>query len=197
MAEPLSTVCVYCASSERTPAVYHDAAARLGRHLVEEGLGIVYGGGATGSMGRVANAALAAGGKVTGVLPRFMEDLEWGHRSLSELHLVDDMHQRKSRMLELSDAVAALPGGCGTFEELLEAITWKRLGLFLGPIAIVNVNGYYDPLAELLSRSVADGFMDQRHASMWTVVERPEDVAGALRSAPPWSASARTFAVPR
>lgn len=197
MSDPLRTVCVYCASSERTPPVYHDAATRLGRHLATEGFGIVYGGGATGSMGRVAGAALAAGGKVTGVLPRFMDDLEWGHRSLTELHLVDDMHQRKRLMLELSDAVVALPGGCGTFEELLEAITWKRLGLFLGPIAIVNVNGFYDPLAELLARSIAERFMDEKHAAMWTVVEQPEDVAGALRSAPAWAAGARAFAVQR
>lgn len=197
MPDPLRTVCVYCASSERTASVYHDAAARLGRHLAGEGLDIVYGGGATGSMGRVANAALAAGGKVTGVLPRFMDDLEWGHRSLSQLHLVDDMHQRKRLMLELSDAAVALPGGCGTFEELLEAITWKRLGMFLGPIAIVNVNGFYDPLVELLARSVAERFMDEKHAAMWRVVREPEEVAAALRSAPAWSANARAFAVPR
>ncbi len=197
MPNPLRTVCVYCASSERTPALYHDAATRLGRHLAGEGFGIVYGGGASGSMGRVANAALAAGGKVTGVVPRFMDDLEWGHRSLSELHVVDDMHQRKRLMLELSDAAVALPGGCGTFEELLEAITWKRLGLFLGPIAIVNVNGFYDPLADLLARSIAERFMDERHAAMWSVVSQPEEVAGALRSAPAWSAAARAFAVPR
>jgi uncharacterized protein (TIGR00730 family) len=197
MPNPLCTVCVYCASSERTPALYHDAATRLGRHLASEGFGIVYGGGATGSMGRVADAALAAGGKVTGVLPRFMDSLEWGHRSLSELHLVDDMHQRKRLMLELSDAAVALPGGCGTLEELLEAITWKRLGLFLGPIAIVNVNGFYDPLADLLARSIAERFMDQKHAAMWSVVGQPEEVAGALRSAPAWSANARAFAVPR
>ena len=197
MPNPPRTVCVYCASSERTPAIYHEAATRLGRHLAREGFGIVYGGGATGSMGRVANAALAAGGKVTGVVPRFMDDLEWGHRSLSELHVVDDMHQRKRLMLELSDAAVALPGGCGTFEELLEAITWKRLGLFLGPIAIVNVNGFYDPLADLLARSIAERFMDQKHAAMWTVVSQPEEVAGALRAAPAWSANARAFAVPR
>jgi uncharacterized protein (TIGR00730 family) len=197
MPDSLRTVGVYCASSERTPAIYHNAATRLGRHLAGEGLEIIYGGGATGSMGRLANAALEAGGKVTGVLPRFMDELEWGHRSLSELRLVDDMHQRKRLMLELSDAVVALPGGCGTFEELLEAITWKRLGLFLGPIAIVNVNGFYDPLAELLARSIAERFMDEKHAAMWTVVEQPEDVAGALRSAPAWAAGARAFAVQR
>ena len=191
------TVCVYCASSERTPAVYHDAATRLGRHLAREGFAIVYGGGSTGSMGRVAGAALAAGGRVTGVLPRFMDELEWGHRTLSELRVVDDMHQRKRLMLELSDAAVALPGGCGTFEELLEAITWKRLGLFLGPIAIVNVNGFYDPLAHLLERSIAERFMDERHGAMWSMVREPEEVAAALRSAPAWFANARAFAVPR
>src|SRR5580704_19495618 len=105
MPNPLRTVCVYCASSERTPAIYHEAATRLGRHLASEGLGIIYGGGATGSMGRVANAAIEAGGKVTGVLPRFMDELEWGHRSLTELRIVGDMHERKRVMLELSDAV--------------------------------------------------------------------------------------------
>ena len=177
--------------------MYHEAASRLGRHLAGEGFGIVYGGGATGSMGRLAGAALAAGGKVIGVLPRFMDELEWGHRGLSETRIVDDMHQRKRLMLELADAVVALPGGCGTFEELLEAITWKRLGLFLGPIAIVNVNGYYDPLAELLARSVAERFMDEKHAAMWSVVSRPEEAAEALRSAPAWTAEARAFAVPR
>lgn len=197
MPNALRTVCVYCASSERTPAVYHEAAARLGRHLAEAGFSIVYGGGAIGSMGRLAGAALAAGGKVTGVLPRFMDDLEWGHRALSETRVVDDMHQRKRLVLELSDGVVALPGGCGTFEELLEAITWKRLGLFLGPIAIVNVNGYYDPLVELLARSVAERFMDERHASMWSVVSSPEEVGEALRSAAEWPAAARAFAVPR
>ncbi len=197
MSNPVRTVGVYCASSERSPALYLDAAARLGRHLATEGLAIVYGGGASGSMGRVAGGALEAGGKVTGVLPRFMDELEWGHRSLSELHVVADMHQRKRLMLELSDAVVALPGGCGTFEELLEAITWKRLGLFLGPIAIVNVNGFYDPLAALLERSIADRFMDEKHAAMWSMVREPEEVADALRSAPAWSADARGFAVSR
>ncbi len=197
MPNSLRTVCVYCASSERTPAIYHEAAARLGRHLAGEGFGIVYGGGASGSMGRMACAALEAGGKVTGVLPRFIDELELGYISLTERHLVDNMHQRKLLMLELSDAVVALPGGCGTFEELLEAITWKRLGLFLGPIAIVNVNGFYDPLADLLGRAIHEHFMDEKHGAMWSMVAEPEEVADALRAAPPWSAAARAFAVPR
>jgi hypothetical protein len=195
--QPIRTVCVYCASSERSPVVYRDAAARLGAVLAGAGLAIVYGGGSSGSMGRLAGAALAAGGKVTGVLPRFMDDLEWGRRALTELRIVDGMHERKRLMLELSDAVVALPGGSGTLEELFEAITWKRLGLYLGPIVIVNVNGFFDPCIELLRRGVEQRFMDERHAAMWSVAAEPEDVPEALRAAPPWSEEARGFAVPR
>ncbi len=129
----IRSVCVYCASSERSPAVYLDAAERLGGILAEQGITLVYGGGALGSMGRLAKGALAAGGKVIGVLPRFMDELEWGNRGLTELRIVEDMHERKRVMLELSDAAIALPGGCGTLEELFEAITWKRLGTLLRP----------------------------------------------------------------
>jgi uncharacterized protein (TIGR00730 family) len=193
----IQRVCVYCASSERAPAIYGDAAARLGRHLAAEGLAIVYGGSSLGSMGRLAAAALEAGGKVTGVIPRFMDELEWGHRSLTKLHVVDDMHERKRLMLQLADAVVALPGGCGTLEELFEAITWKRLGLYLGPIALVNVNGFFDPCLELLARAVEERFMDVRHAAMWSAVAEPEEVAAALRSAPEWSSAARSFAALR
>src|SRR3982751_49264 len=150
----IQTVCVYCASSSRTPPVYLEAAARLGHTLAMAGIGIVYGGSSLGSMGRMAAAALEAGGKVTGILPRFMDELEWGNRSLTELRIVDDMHERKRLMLELSDAVIALPGGCGTLEELFEAITWKRLGLFFGPVVLVNVNGFFHPCIELLVRRV-------------------------------------------
>ena len=190
----IRTVCVYCASSSRTPQIYLDAAATLGRTLAAAGLRIVYGGGSFGSMGRMAEAALAGGAHVTGVLPKFMDDLGWGHRSLSELRLVDDMHQRKREMLELSDAIVALPGGCGTLEELFEAITWKRLGLFFGPIVMVNVNGFFDPCVALLNRAVDECFMNERHRAMWTVVSDPQDVPEALRTAAPWSRDARSFA---
>ncbi|HEY2015889.1 MAG TPA: TIGR00730 family Rossman fold protein [Bryobacteraceae bacterium] len=197
MTSQIQTVCVYCASSERTPDVYGEAASRLGRHLAAEGLGVVYGGSSLGSMGRLAAAALDAGGKVTGVIPRFMEELEWSHGALTKLHVVDDMHERKRLMLELADAVVALPGGCGTLEELFEAITWKRLGLYFGPIVLVNVNGFFDPCLELLSRCVDERFMDERHRAMWSSVDQPEQVVAALRSAPEWSRAARTFAALR
>jgi uncharacterized protein (TIGR00730 family) len=190
----IRTVCVYCASSSRTPQIYLDAATSLGRTLAEAGLRVVYGGGSLGSMGRIAEAALAAGAHVTGVLPKFMDELEWGHSGLSEQRLVEDMHERKRLMLELSDAVVALPGGCGTLEELFEAITWKRLGLFFGPIVMVNVNGFFDPCVALLNRAVDEQFMNERHREMWSVVDAPELVVEALRSAPEWSRDARTFA---
>lgn len=195
MPRTIETVCVYCASSERTPRVYHDAAERLGTELARHGKTIVYGGGGIGSMGRLANAALAAGGRVIGVLPRFMENLEWGHRGLDELRITDSIHDRKRLMLELSDAVVALPGGCGTLEELFEAITWKRLGLYLKPIVMVNVNSFYDSCVELLTRCIAEGFMNERHVEMWSVVSKPEEVIKTIEAAPEWSLGARNFAV--
>ncbi len=191
------TVCVYCASSERSPAIYHTAATRLGKHLAGHGLTVVYGGGSLGSMGRVADGALSAGGRVIGVLPRFMSELEWGHKNLTELRLVDDLHIRKRTMLELSDAIVALPGGSGTLDELFEALSMKRLGLFLGPIILINVNGYFEPCLQLLSQCITDGFMDERHRAMWSVVSQPEAVFQTIQDAPEWKPNARAFAVQR
>ena len=145
-------------------------------------------------MGRLADGALAEGGAVIGVLPRFMDELEWGHRGLAELRLVNDMHERKRLMITGADAVIALPGGCGTLEELLEAITLKRLGLYLGPIILVNTLLFFDPLIATLERCVAEHFMSERHKSMWTVVGAPEEVIGAIRSAPLWEEDCRSFA---
>ena len=190
----IQSVCVYCASSSRSSPVYLEAAARVGRILAGQGITIVYGGSSLGSMGRLAASALDAGGKVIGVLPRFMDDLEWGNRALTELRIVDDMHERKRVMLELSDAAIALPGGCGTLEELFEAITWKRLGLYFGPVVLVNVNGFFDPCIELLNRCVQERFMDEKHRAMWSVAPDPESVMETLRSTPQWSRDARSFA---
>ena len=189
-----STVCVYCASSRSSHADYRDAAYRLGVILAQRGFRIIYGGGAVGSMGALADGALSEGGHVVGILPRFMADLEWGHKGLSELQLVEDMRTRKHLMLSRSQAVIALPGGSGTLEELFEALTLKRLGLYLNPILLINSRGYYDPLIEQLSRAVAERFMDERHLSMWQVVAAPEDVPYALSQAPGWAAEARGFA---
>jgi len=188
------TVCVYCASSRSSHPDYRAAARRLGEVLAAEGVGIVYGGGAAGSMGALADGALARGGRVIGILPRFMADLEWGHKGLTDLQLVEDLRTRKHVMLTLSQAAIALPGGSGTLEELLEAITFKRLGLYLNPIVLVNTRGFFTPLIEQLARAVEESFMDQRHLLMWQVVATPEEVPAALASAPAWSAEARAFA---
>lgn len=187
-------VCVYCASSRSSHPEYREAAFQLGVTLAEHGYSIVYGGGAVGSMGSLADGALSRGGRVVGVLPRFMAELEWGHKRLSELQLVEDMRTRKHLMLTRSRAAIALPGGCGTLEELLEAITLKRLGLYVNPIVLVNTRAFFQPLIEQLSHAVAEHFMDKRHLQMWQVVARPEEVPQALENAPPWNAEARDFA---
>jgi len=190
----IAQVTVYCASSRTSHPDYLTAAERLGRALARSGVTIVYGGSSLGSMGRLADGALAEGGRVVGVLPRFMSELEWGHPRLTELRLVADLHERKRLMAAGSDAIVALPGGCGTLEELFEAITWKRLGLYLNPIVLVNVRGFFDPCVMLLERAITERFMDERHRLMWSMVAEPEDVLEAVRRAPPWNEEARRFA---
>jgi len=188
------SVCVYCASSRLAHPEYRSAAHRLGEVLAQEGVAIVYGGGAVGSMGALADGALGKGGRVIGILPRFMAELEWGHKGLSDLQLVEDLRTRKHTMLAMSQAAIALPGGSGTLEELLEAVTLKRLGLYLNPIVLVNTRGFFAPLLEVFSRAVEERFMDPRHLLMWQVVATPDEVPQALASAPAWSAEARSFA---
>jgi len=187
-------VCVYCASSRSAHADYRDAAYRLGEVLAESGLSIIYGGGAVGSMGALADGALGRGGRVMGILPRFMAELEWGHKGLTDLQLVEDMRTRKHLMLTRSAAVIALPGGSGTLEELLEALTLKRLGLYTHPIVLVNTRNYFEPLERLLELAVAEHFMDERHRAMWQLVAEPEEVPQALLQAPAWSEAAQSFA---
>ena len=188
-------VCVYCASSRQCDAAYLEAAERLGRHLAENQATLVYGGGGAGAMARLAEGVLKAGGNVIGVIPRFMMDLEWGHGELTTMHVVDNMRERKHKMLEGADAVVALAGGCGTLEELFETITLKRLGLYLGPIVLVNTRGFYDRVVALLEHCIAEKFMDARHRKMWTVVDEPEQVLEAIRNATHWTAENRNFAV--
>jgi uncharacterized protein (TIGR00730 family) len=187
-------VCVYCASSDSCPPAFHAAARRVGELLAEDGRAVVYGGGRFGSMGAVADGALSRGGVVIGVIPHFLRAMELAHDALTELHLVEDMRVRKHEMLSRSTAVVALPGGCGTLEELLEVITLKRLGVYLAPIVIVNTHSYFDPLLRLFDSAVENRFMDQRHLSMWQVVEAPEDVVPAIVQAPSWGREARAFA---
>jgi uncharacterized protein (TIGR00730 family) len=190
----IKNVCVYCASSTQADEIYHNAAERLGRALARNAINITYGAGGDGSMGRLADGALAEGGAVVGVIPRFMKDLEWYHKGLSELRLVDDLHDRKRELIAGADAVVALPGGSGTLDELIEAISLKRLGTFLGPIVMVNTRGFFHPCVELLERCIEERFMHPRHRDMWQVVDEPEQVIETFHSAPDWSASAIEFA---
>ena len=187
-------VCVYCGSSRQCDPIYLAAAERLGRELARDGATIVYGGGAVGSMGALAQGALAEGGKLIGVIPDFMMELEWGHKGITELRVVRDMQERKRVMLQDAQAVVALPGGSGTLDELLEAISLKRLALFLGPIVVVNTRSYFDDLLRALERCIAERFMDPRHKLMWSIVNEPEEVLPAIHSAPAWDSSSLSFA---
>jgi len=190
-------ICVYCASSNQADPRYREAAFHLGELLATDGHSIVYGGGSAGSMGAVADGALSKGGEVIGILPRFMADLEWGHPGLTHLDLVDDMRERKHRLLTGSDAVVALPGGCGTLEELFEAITLKRLGLYFNPIVLLDTSNYWQPLDAFLHQVIEQRFMNPEHTKMWSLAATPEDVLPAIRNAPKWDEQARDRAVVR
>lgn len=187
-------ITVYAASSQAISQRYFDVATRLGTALAGAGYSIVYGGGGTGLMGALADAALEAGGEVHGIIPEFLMSLEKGHQRLTSLEVVPSMRIRKERMLDESVAVVTLPGGCGTFEEVFEAMTLKRLGQYFGPIVLVNSHQYYDRLIEFLEHSVKERFMSQAHLDLWHTVVEPEDVPGAIRDVEPWSADALKFA---
>lgn len=188
------TICIYCASSTQVKTSYFHATDRLAKLVASAGFSIVYGGGSMGLMGQLADSMLAVGGRITGVIPRFMCEVEWNHTELTELILVDTMHERKEKMAMMADAVVALPGGCGTLEELLEVITWKRLGIFTKPIIIVNIEGYFDALVSMLNRAADEHFMREEHKQMWKVVETPEEVLSAIHSSVSWDENARSFA---
>ena len=190
-------ICVYCASSNQADPRYREAAFHLGELLAGDGHCIVYGGGSAGSMGAVADGALSKGGEVIGILPRFMADLEWGHPGLTHLELVGDMRERKHKLLTGSDAVVALPGGCGTLEELFEAITLKRLGLYFNPIVLLDTLDYWQPLDAFLHKVIEQRFMNPEHARMWSLAATPEDVLPTILTAPKWDAHARDRAVVR
>ncbi len=191
-------VCIYASSSDHAASDYTDDARRVGELLAQAGCEIVYGGGSRGSMGAVADGALAAGGRVVGILPRFMADLEWGHPGLTHLELVGDMRGRKHLLLSGSDAVLALPGGCGTLEELFEAITLKRLGIYHKPILLLNTRGYWSPLLKFMQEQVIDQhFMNPEHARIWQLVENPDEVLSTIANTTDWIENARDYAAVR
>lgn len=187
-------ICVYCASSPSIDPRYFEATDRLARLFAGQEIEVVFGGGATGLMGQLADTMLECGGRIKGIMPRFMNEVEWAHKKVSDLEFTETMHERKARFLEDIDGLVALPGGSGTLEELLEAITLKRLGQYTRPIVILNTGGYYDPLIEMLERSVNEAFMHPRHLDMWSVVREPEEVLPAIRESGEWDSNAIAFA---
>lgn len=182
----IKRVAVYAASSSQVSSEYIDAAAELGRTLAAEGIEIVYGAGKVGLMGALADAALDAGGKVTGVIPQFMVDNGWCREKLTNLIVTPDMHTRKEKIVSLADASIALPGGVGTLEELMEIITWKQLGLYADPIVILNTRGYFNPLKEMLERAVEEKFMREIHRNLWSIADTPRQAADLIRNTPQW-----------
>lgn len=187
-------ICVYCASSAKIDEIYFEATERLAKILVNSKVQVIYGGGGHGLMGKLADTVLAHGGQIKGIMPQFMNEVEWAHKSVTDFEFTKTMHERKAKFLENIDALIALPGGTGTLEELLEAITLKRLGQFTKPIIILNTNGYYDPLIQMLERCVEEKFLRPIHAEMWTFVNQPEEVMSAINQSMEWDENAISFA---
>lgn len=182
-ASPLAAVCVFCGASRGASDAYVDAARAMGHALAESGRTLVYGGASVGCMGALADAALEAGGRVVGVIPRAMVDREIAHRGLTELHIVRTMHERKALMAERADAFVALPGGLGTLEELFEVWTWGMLGLHDKPLGALDVGGYFDALVAFLDHAEREGFVRPAHRAALVVAERPAEL---LRSLERW-----------
>jgi uncharacterized protein (TIGR00730 family) len=174
-------VCVFCGSSSGARPEYAEAARRFGAALARRGLGLVYGGGHVGLMGVLADAALAAGGEVVGVIPQALVDRELAHGRLTELLVVDTMHQRKALMADRADAFAALPGGFGTADELFEVLTWAQLGLHAKPVGLLNVAGFFGPLLGWVDLAVRDGFLRPEHRGLLAVADQPEALLELLR----------------
>jgi uncharacterized protein (TIGR00730 family) len=188
------SIAVYCASSNKVRASFIAAAERLGELMAAQGKRLVYGDGGIGLMAAVARGALNAGGEVVGVIPQFMVDQGWNNPDSTKTIVTQTMHERKSTICEISDAMVALPGGIGTFEELLECLTWKQLGLHHNPVVILNTDGYYDKLLACIDQMVEEQMMRPIHKDMYVVVSEPEEVLPAIENAPTWDPSTRRLA---
>lgn len=169
----MQSIVVYCGSNPGKKALYAEAAYELGAAVAQRNIKLIYGGGNMGLMGRVADGAMDNAGFVTGIIPNFLAKLEVAHKTLSELHFVDTMHERKAKMVSMSDGVIALPGGYGTFDELFEILTWAQLRIFHGPVGLLNVNGFYDLLLLQLDKMVEEGFLRPDNRALLVVAEEP------------------------
>lgn len=187
-------VTIYCASSSNIPSKYFDAAEEVAKLLVNSGYGIIYGGGATGLMGKVADTVLKLNGSVKGIIPSFMKEIEWVHLGVKEMTQVENMHQRKALLIQNTEAVIALPGGTGTLEELYEVVTLKKLGMFPYPIVLLNTDGYYDPLKKMAEKMASENFMQEKHLDMWEIVDSPEQVLESIHIQKPWGPEVISFA---
>ena len=188
------TITVYSGSSGKVPGAYIGAAKELGRLMAQRGHRLVNGAGRTGLMAAAADACLAAGGEAIGVIPAFMIEQRWQHEAMTSLVVTPDMHRRKERMAELSEACIALPGGVGTLEELLEIITWKQLGIYLKPIVVLNTGGYFDHLLRQLDQAEEEHFMRPQHKEIWRVARTPAEALDLAEETPLWDVSVRKFA---
>jgi uncharacterized protein (TIGR00730 family) len=188
------TVCVFASSSSRIDKDYATAASKLGLLLAQAKIDVVYGGGGIGLMGRLADAVLENGGKITGVIPSFMKDEGWDHSFVSEMIITPDMGERKKRMFEMADAIIALPGGVGTLEELSEAMTLKQLGLYKGPIIILNTLNFYKSFIDFLGHMVSGNFLRYEHKGMWEIAATAEEAMSLLGKKERWHYDPRSIA---
>jgi uncharacterized protein (TIGR00730 family) len=188
------TICIFASSSSRIDNEYAIAATNLGLLLARAGMGVVYGGGGIGLMGKIADSVLENGGAITGVIPSFMKEEGWDHSDVSEMIITHDMGERKKQMFAMADAIVALPGGVGTLEELTEAITLKQLGLFHGPIIILNTLNFYKSLIEFLEHMVSGNFLRFEHKGMWEIADTPEEVMEHLATNQSWLNDPRSIA---
>lgn len=188
-------ICVYCASSNKTPEKYLEHGRVFARILAENHIDLVFGGSRSGLMGVMANETMKLGGRAVGIMPRFMQEVEWHHEDLTEMITTETMAERKEAMIHEVDAVVTFPGGCGTMEEFMETLSLKRLGLFDKPMIVLNSYGYYQPLIELLDAMLRNHFLGPRHRDMWTVVDTPEMILPAITGNAGWDPGARSFAL--
>lgn len=190
----VQSIAVYCASSNKLRLSFVEAAERLGELIAAEGMRLVYGDGGIGLMAAVARGALNNGGEVIGVIPQFMVDQGWNNPNSTQTIITQTMHERKATICDISDAMVALPGGIGTFEELLECLTWKQLGLHQNPVVILNTDGYYDHLLACIDLMIEEQMMRPIHKEMFVVVSQPEEVIPAILNAAEWDPNTRRLA---
>jgi uncharacterized protein (TIGR00730 family) len=184
MPTDLTSLCVFCASSIGAKPVYADSARRFGVALADRGITLVFGGGCVGLMGVIADATLGAGGRAVGVIPRALEEREIAHRGLTALHVVETMHERKQRMVDLADAFVMLPGGFGTWDEFCEVVTWAQLGIHRKAMGVLNVDGYYDPMLSMADRAVSEGFVNAVHRDRLVIDDDELRLLDRLERAP-------------